>query len=64
MKLAMHHLKARWLLAAMIVAVVLGEHAAWFVTKLFHWRFPVVAVAAACVGLVATVVALTYDGKE
>jgi hypothetical protein len=61
---AIHHLKVRWLFAAMIAAVLVGEIATWYASQLFHIRFPGVAVAAVCVGLVAMVVALLYDGNE
>jgi hypothetical protein len=59
-----HTLKARWLLAAMAGTVIVGETIAWFVTSMFHWRFPVMAVAAVCIGLVAVVVTEFYDGTE
>lgn len=59
-----HHLKARWLLAAMLIAVAIGEFVAWKITTANHWRFPSVAVAAVCVGLVASAVAWLYDGRE
>lgn len=59
-----HHLKDSWLLTAMVVAVVGGETIAWYVTKAFNWRFPVVAIGAVCVGLVAAVVSVLYDGTD
>ncbi len=59
-----HTLKARWLLTAMVLTVVLGEIIAWYVTRLFHWRFPAVAIAAVCVGLVGALVAEFYDGQD
>lgn len=59
-----HHLRASWLLAAMIVAVVIGEIVAWYVTKMFDVRFPAVAVGTVCVGLVAGTVSWLYDGRE
>jgi hypothetical protein len=59
-----HHLKARWLIAAMLVAVAIGEFVAWQVTKAYHLHFSPVAVAAVCVGLVAAGAALLYDGTE
>lgn len=59
-----HHLKARWLLTAMLAAVLVGELITWFVTQQFGWRFPAVAVAAVSVGLVAAVVSCIYDGRE
>ncbi|MDO8541385.1 MAG: hypothetical protein Q7S40_13175 [Opitutaceae bacterium] len=59
-----HTLKASWLLAAMILVAVVGEFIAWHVTQFFHWRFPAVAIAAVCVGLVAAVVAEFYDGRD
>lgn len=59
-----HHLKARWLLAAMLIAVAVGEYVAWAITKSMNWRFPSVAVAALCIGLVGAVVAWLYDGRE
>lgn len=59
-----HTLKMRWLLAAMAGATIIGEIVAWQITKLLNWRFPAVAVAAVCIGLVAAVAAEFYDGKE
>lgn len=64
MKLTIHHLKARWLLAAMVVAVVIGELVASKAADMFGIRVPPVPVAAFCVGLVAAIVALLYDGRE
>lgn len=61
---AIHHLKARWLLAAMLIAVAVGEFVAWEITRAFHWRFPSVAIAAVCVGAVAAAVAWLYDERE
>lgn len=59
-----HHLKDSWLLAAMVLAVLVGETIGWYVTNLFQWRFPVVAIAAVCVGIVAATVSVLYDGTE
>lgn len=59
-----HHLKASWLLAAMVIVVLIGETIAWYVTKLFDLRFPAVAVGAVCVGLVAAAASWLYDGRE
>lgn len=59
-----HHLKTSWLLLAMIVAVVLGETVGWLITRALDVRFPVVAVAALCVGVVAASVSVLYDGDE
>ena len=59
-----HTLKARWLIAAMLLTTLIVELAAWQVSQFFHWRFPVVAVAAVCIGGVAAVVAEFYDGRD
>lgn len=59
-----HHLKSSWLLLAMLVAVVAGEAIGWYVCKAFDLRFPAVAIAAVCVGLVAGSVSYLYDGRE
>lgn len=59
-----HHLKSSWLLLAMLVAVVVGETVAWYVTKTLDLRFPAVTVAAICIGLVAAGVSILYDGRE
>lgn len=64
MKLTIHHLKARWLLAAMVVAVIIGELVGAMVADAFSIRVPAVPVAAFCVGLVAAIVSLIYDGRE
>ncbi len=64
MKLTIHHLKARWLVASMVAAVIIGEIVAAKVAETFTIRVPAVPVAAVCVGLVAAVVALLYDGRE
>ncbi len=60
----LHHLKARWLVLAMVLAVVLGEAIAWQLARSFGFRFAPVAVGAICVGLTASVVALIYDGCD
>jgi hypothetical protein len=59
-----HHLKTPWLILAMLAAVVVGEFATWYASRLLNVRFPPVAVGAVCVGLVAAVVAWCYDGNE
>jgi predicted MFS family arabinose efflux permease len=59
-----HHLRASWLFAAMIVAVVIGETLAWYISRILDWRFPAVAVGAVCVGLVAAAASWLYDGRE
>ncbi len=62
--LRIHHLQARWLLVAMILAVIVGEAVAWYVAKTFELRFPAVAIAALCIGLVAAGASWLYDGRE
>jgi hypothetical protein len=59
-----HHLRARWLFAAMLAAVIVGETAAWFLAKTFEFRFPAIAVGAICIGLVAAGASWLYDGRE
>lgn len=59
-----HHLKASWLLAAMIAAVIVGEIVASGVCRALEIRCPTVAIAAVCVGIVAAVVSAVYDGRE
>ena len=59
-----HHLKTSWLLAAMIAAVIIGEIVGSVVCRALDVRFPAVAIAAACVGLVAGIVSALYDGRE
>ncbi len=59
-----HHLRASWLFAAMLVAVVAGEFVGWWVCRALDVRFPAVAIAAVCVGLVALSVSYLYDGSE
>lgn len=59
-----HHLKASWLIAAMVLAVAIGEFTVWQITKMMGWRFPSIAVAAVCVGIVAALTAIFYDGQE
>ena len=60
----LHTLKAPWLIVAMVIAVSIGEIVAWQVMKSLGVRFDPTAVAAVCVGAVAAVVALLYDGNE
>lgn len=59
-----HTLKARWLLTAMLAAVVVGETIAWQISEALGIRFDPTAVAAVCVGAVAVVVAAIYDGRD
>ena len=59
-----HHLKTSWLLTAMILGVAVGETIAWWVSTTFDLRFPVVAVAAVSIGLVAAGTSAIYDGRE
>lgn len=59
-----HHLTTGGLVAAMLIAVAIGETIAWYVTKTFDIRFPAVAVGAVCIGTVGAVVSWLYDGRE
>ncbi len=59
-----HHLKASWLFAAMVAAVIVGEVLGNVVCRTWNLRCPSVAIAAVCIGLVAAVVSLLYDGRE
>ena len=59
-----HHLKARWLLTAMVVAVIVGEIAGKAACSALNVRFPAFAVGALCVGLVAAGVSVIYDGRD
>jgi len=59
-----HTLKMRWLLLAMLLAVVMGETIAWQISAMFDVRLDPVAVAAVCMGATAAFVALIYDGRE
>ena len=59
-----HHLKASWLFAAMVAAVVVAEIVGNVVCRALDVRCPTVAIAAVSVGLVAGIVAAIYDGRE
>jgi hypothetical protein len=59
-----HHLKASWLFAAMIAAVIIGEIVGSVVCRALDVRCPSVAIAAISVGLVAAIVSALYDGRE
>lgn len=59
-----HHLKARWLMLAMLVAVVVGEVIAWQVSRAFDVRFEWIIAAALGIGVTAGITALIYDGNE
>jgi hypothetical protein len=59
-----HHLKARWLVATMLTAIVASETAAWYVCQTFNLHFPATAVGALSVGLVAVAVSVLYDGED
>jgi hypothetical protein len=58
------HLRASWLLLAMLIVVTLGEVIAWQICTAFGWRFPAVTIAAVCIGLVAAFVSWQYDGLD
>lgn len=58
------HLKARWLIAAMVVAILFGELIAWQISRSFGVRFVPVLAAAASVLAVAIFVSFSYDGTE
>jgi len=60
----LHTLKVRWFLAAMVLAVTIGETIAWQVSRSFSVRFDPAAVGAICVGVVAVVVSAIYDGRD
>lgn len=59
-----HHLRASWLIAAVLVAVVIGEVTASYVSRMLDVRCPSVAVGAICVALVVGAVSVLYDGCE
>lgn len=58
------HLKARWFLGAMLLAVILGEAVATIVGTWFGVRVPPIPIAAFCIGLVAVVTSFIYDGDD
>lgn len=60
----LHTLKAGWLLLAMLAAVAVGEVIAWQISRAYDVRFAPALVAALCLGLVAFVVSLIYDGTD
>lgn len=60
----LHTLKTSWLVVAMVVTVAIGEALGSQISRAMGIRFPAVAVAAVCVGLVAVVVSLIYDGCD
>lgn len=64
MKMKIHTLKTPWLIAAMMVAVAIGETIAWQISRVYDVRFWSVGAAAVCVGLVAFAVSVLYDGHE
>ena len=58
------HLKARWLAAAMVVGVLIGELIAWQISRSFGIRFEPVLAAAAAMLAVALFVSFNYDGSD
>lgn len=59
----LHTLRTPWFVLAMVVAVTIGELVAWQISRAYHVRFAPALVAAICVGLVAFIVSLIYDGE-
>ncbi len=59
-----HHLTPWRLLAAMVLAVVIGEFIGYAVAQRLDVRFPSVGIGAICVGLVVALIAWLYDGRD
>ncbi len=57
-------LKTSWFVSAVVAAVIAGEFIRRAIMQALDIRVPAVPVAALCVGLVAAVIALTYDGTD
>jgi hypothetical protein len=58
------HLKASWYFGSMVIAVVIGELAGRLVAQVWGVRVPPVPLGAVCIGLVAFVTSLIYDGSD
>lgn len=57
-------LKTSWFVAAVVAAVLAGEILRRAAVQTLDLRVSAVPIAALCIGLVAVVVALTYDGTD
>ncbi len=58
------HLRASWYFSSMAAAVVVGLMLGNLVEKSFGLHVPMVPLAALCIGAVALVVSLIYDGND
>lgn len=56
--------KGSWFLLATVVAIIVGEVAAWEVSSHFGVRNNPLVVAFLCIGLVAGIVSVLYDGAD
>jgi hypothetical protein len=59
-----HHLSTSGLLAATAVMIVIGETAAWYITRALDIRFPAFTIGVLCIGIVAAIVSIFYDGRD
>lgn len=57
-------LKTSSFVSAVVAAVLAGEVIRRALMQALELRVPAIPVAALCVGLVAAVIALTYDGTD
>lgn len=56
--------KDSWFYTAVVVAIVLGELVAWFVSENFGLRNNPLVVGILCIGLVAAMTSVLYDGRD
>lgn len=56
--------KNSWFLAAIVVTIVIGEAVAWEVSSRFGLRSNPLVVAFLCIGLVAAMVSVLYEGVD
>ena len=56
--------KGTWFLFAMVVAILIGEIVAWEASNRLGIRSNPLVVAFLCMGLVAAIASVLYDGAE
>jgi hypothetical protein len=59
-----HTFKGSWFLLAMIVAILIGEIVAWEVSSRLGIRNNPLVVAFLCMGLVAAIASVLYEGAD
>jgi hypothetical protein len=56
--------KGSWFISAVVIAILIGEFAAWEISSYFGMRNNPLVVGFLCAGLVGAIAAVLYEGAD